>query len=117
MSSLSIVVSIFIGSKVLMISTLLHTNYIQRHVGKAIDHVLLKQCLLSELYHYFQIFRETKEKEIQNLLRAKRDLESKLSKVAPEMLPGESLSRLAQSVCCIECVVSSLASLPPGSTL
>ncbi|KAF6019257.1 NPHP3 [Bugula neritina] len=41
----------------------------------------------------FKIFRETKEKEIQNLLRAKRDLESKLSKVAPEMLPGESLSR------------------------
>lgn len=41
----------------------------------------------------FQIFRETKEKEIQNLLRAKRDLEGKLSKVAPDMLPDESLSK------------------------
>lgn len=37
-----------------------------------------------------QIFRETKEKEIQNLLRGKRDLESKLSKVAPELLPDNS---------------------------
>ena len=30
----------------------------------------------------FQIFRETKESELQNLLKARRDLESKLFKVA-----------------------------------
>lgn len=38
----------------------------------------------------FKIFRETKECEIQNLLRAKRSLENKLSKVAPDLLPDDA---------------------------
>ncbi|XP_060562366.1 nephrocystin-3-like [Ruditapes philippinarum] len=38
----------------------------------------------------FKIFRETKESEIQNLLRAKRELENKLSKVAHGYLPEDT---------------------------
>ena len=38
----------------------------------------------------FQIFRETKEGEIQNLLRAKRELENKLAKLAHGYLPDEN---------------------------
>ena len=40
--------------------------------------------------HILQIFRETKESEIQNLLRAKRELENKLSKVAHGYLPEDT---------------------------
>jgi len=46
----------------------------------------------------FQIFRETKESELQNLLRAKRDLENKLTKVGSTMLEDiERASRLEAS--------------------
>ncbi|KAL4217270.1 Nephrocystin-3 [Mactra antiquata] len=38
----------------------------------------------------FKIFRETKESEIQNLLRAKRELENKLSKIAHGFLPEDT---------------------------
>ena len=40
----------------------------------------------SDWNFFFQIFRETKESEIQNLLRAKRDLESKIPKLNQEFM-------------------------------
>lgn len=42
-----------------------------------------------------QIFRETKESELQNLLRAKRDLETKLARLGVSFLEdSEGASRL-----------------------
>ena len=38
----------------------------------------------------FQIFRENKESEIQNLLRAKRELENKLAKIAHGYFPEDN---------------------------
>ena len=44
----------------------------------------------------FQIFRETKESEIQSLLRARRDLESKVAKLSHGVFDDvESVSRVA----------------------
>jgi len=48
----------------------------------------------------FQIFRETKESELQNLLKARRDLESKLFKVAGHGIldDTESTSKVDASI-------------------
>lgn len=45
--------------------------------------------IFTYIFFPLQIFRETKECEIQNLLRAKRELENKLSKVAHGYIPDD----------------------------
>ena len=46
----------------------------------------------------FQIFRETKESELQNLLKARRDLESKLFKVAGHGILDDTESKVDASI-------------------
>ncbi|KAL5005675.1 hypothetical protein ScPMuIL_016833 [Solemya velum] len=57
----------------------------------------------------FKIFRETKEGEIQNLLRAKRDLENKLSKLSHGYIQDDLDSTSRRSV-----LLDSLANNYPG---
>lgn len=42
---------------------------------------IIMAATLTHVINFHQIFRETKEKEIQDLLRAKRDLEAKLQQL------------------------------------
>ena len=54
---------------------------------------------MKSVVHGVQIFRETKESEIQNLLRAKRDLEAKLAKYGHSFQDDiETASKMEMSI-------------------
>ncbi|XP_064597908.1 LOW QUALITY PROTEIN: nephrocystin-3-like [Liolophura sinensis] len=66
----------------------------ERDVALEAEHQALARAAAFEsdrdkVQRQFKIFRETKECEIQNLLRAKRELENKLSKVAHGYIPDD----------------------------